>query len=142
MKLALVIAAIVAAIVIPVRQHLLAPPPTLQLHGQIIKLELADTETKRARGLSGRSPLARDEGMLFVFPGPTKPGFWMKEMKFPLDLVWLDEKWRVVDLIQNATPESYPQTFTPPAPVKYVLEVTAGFVNRNHLKVGDTVQGF
>lgn len=97
-----------------------------------IVTKLADQE----KGLSGQSAMPSNAGMLFAFAKPTVPAFWMKGMKFPLDLIWLDAKRRVVKISPNLGPETYPQTFTSGRPVQYVLEVNAGWAAKNNLKLG------
>lgn len=93
--------------------------------GKIFNVEIADTEAKRSLGLSERSSLKEKEGMLFIFPTSGFPRFWMKDMNFPIDIVWLNERFEVVGIEKNVSPDTYPQTFTPSTPVKYVLEVPA-----------------
>src|SRR5882672_5260542 len=66
----------------PSKTTIAAPGGTIQAYN-------ADTDALRTLGLSGHSPLAADEGMLFIFPAPGEYGFWMKDMLFPLDLVWI-----------------------------------------------------
>lgn len=90
-----------------------------------IKLEIAETPEKRALGLSGREALARGSGMLFVFPESGLHGFWMKGMKFPIDIVWLSENYEILGIERNISPETYPKVFYPPSPAKYVLELNA-----------------
>ena len=119
-----------------------------------ITAEIADTPEKRARGLSGREALGKDEGMLFVFTDSAIRQFWMKDMNFSLDIIWIDENKKIIDITKNATPESYlsravypeqgrgesggPEKFSPSAPAKYVLEVSAGFADAYNIKIGDT----
>ena len=105
-----------------------------------IKVELATTESEQARGLSGRNNLAEDAGMLFIFDKPAKYSFWMKEMNFPIDMIWLSDDLHIVYIKNDARPESYPEDFTPTADAKYVLEVNAGFSEKNNLVVGNSVQ--
>lgn len=97
-----------------------------------IVTKLADQE----KGLSGQNALPSNAGMLFAFAKPTIPAFWMKEMKFPLDLIWIDANQRVVGISPNLGPETYPQTFTSGRSVQYVLEVNAGWAAKNNLKLG------
>ncbi len=92
-----------------------------------------------ARGLSGRVRLPDKEGMLFVFPKPAVYRFWMKEMRFPIDIIWIGVEKKVVGFSENLAPESYPETFAPPSPVQYVLEVNAGWVQRHNLALGAQV---
>ncbi len=107
------------------------------LGGEALLLEIADTGVLRMQGLSGHPPLAQNEGMLFVFPADDKHSFWMKDMLFSIDILWLDSEYRIVDVKENATPESYPKSFTPSVPVRYVLELPAGFFELHKLKKGD-----
>jgi len=113
--------------------------PYVEVGGVRFEVEIADTPEKRERGLSGRAPLAPNEGMLFVFDEPGIYSFWMKEMLFPIDIVWIDEEGRVVHITENADPSSYPQTFSPPSPVLYVLEISAGLVKINNISLGNQV---
>ncbi|MEK6821028.1 MAG: DUF192 domain-containing protein [archaeon] len=101
-----------------------------------IAVEIADTLAARARGLSGRRALAEDAGLLFVFDTADYHGFWMKEMNFPIDIIWFDDDWRVVGITPNATPQDFPKVYQPPAPTRYVLEVNAGFAAVHHLGIG------
>ena len=77
--------------------------------------------------------------MLFIFLIPDKYGFWMKDMKFSLDLIWMDKNLAIVDMTKNLSPETFPAVFSSSSPVKYVLEVNAGWSDRNKIKIGDTV---
>jgi len=112
------------------------------LAGQTLKIELAQTEAERRQGLSGRASLPEDSGMLFVFDAPTYPGFWMKDMNFPLDVIWLDENWQVVGITANVLPDSFPQAFYPPQGklIKYVLELNAGWADTHNLKLEERLQ--
>jgi uncharacterized membrane protein (UPF0127 family) len=111
----------------------------VKIAGQEIKVELALTSAVQERGLSGRSEVEKNSGMLFVFNQPGKQNFWMKDMSFPIDIIWISEDMRVVHVAKNTEPETFPKTFGPEADAKYVLEVGAGFSDKNNLKVGDEV---
>jgi len=113
---------------------------SIRLAGVILKTELAITDASRALGLSGRAELREDESLLFVFDFPGRYSFWMKDMNFPIDIIWIDENLRVVYIKKNARPESYPESFTPDQDAKYVLEVVAGFSDKYGLKEGDRVE--
>ncbi|MFH0819559.1 MAG: DUF192 domain-containing protein [bacterium] len=110
----------------------------VEINKKIIKVELANTIFKRAKGLSGRPSLAQDEGMLFIFSDYAQHPFWMKEMNFSLDIIWLRDK-EIVDISQNISPETFPQSFAPKVPVNYVLEVKADFSKENNIKIGQMV---
>ncbi len=104
-----------------------------------VKAEVADTEALRVRGLSGHAPLLDNTGMWFEFDTPKRASIWMKEMLFPLDILWFDENLQLVYMKENATPESYPETFMPSSPALYVLEVQAGFVKKYGVLFGEKV---
>lgn len=110
------------------------------LGGQEVIVVVADTPALREQGLSGRKRLDTNEGLLFVFPESQQYGFWMKDMRFPIDIIWFDRDRKIVDVWEHATPESYPKIFTPSASAQFVLEVPAGFFVEHYLKVGDTLE--
>lgn len=112
---------------------------SLELKGQTLTVEIARTPEEQSRGLSGRPELAETGGMLFVYEAPEQPRFWMKEMHFPIDIIWLDQKQKVVEITRNLSPQTYPQTFSPRTPIKYVLEVNAGTAAKNNLQIGDLI---
>ena len=112
----------------------------IQLDGQSIHVSIADTEASRQLGLGGRDGLAPNEGMLFIFPADGIFSFWMKDMKFAIDIIWLDENMKVTYIKKNAEPSSYPETYYSGDEAKYVLEVNAGFSDINNLKAGDGVE--
>src|SRR3989344_4240867 len=95
---------------------------TLAIGGINVVVEIANTDISRAHGLSDRATLDENRGMLFVFGRADYHSFWMKDMRFPLDIIWLDDNWRVIDVTENISPESFPATYQPRAPTRYVLE--------------------
>ncbi len=103
---------------------------------EIITLEVADTEGAREQGLSGRAMLPQHAGMLFVFPEPMKAGIWMKDMQFPLDIIWLNKNYTVMYYAENALPSSFPKVFQPDGLASYVIEVNTGFIKAQHIEVG------
>lgn len=122
----------------PARQVVVA---ALTIRDVPFSVGVADTPARQAQGLSGRTTLGEREGLLFVFPQAGLYNFWMKDMLFPIDIIWIGEDRRVVDLTEDARPESYPKTFTSRAPARYVLEVPAGTVRRENFAIGDPVAG-
>ena len=109
------------------------------INGRPLSVEIADEPYEQARGLSGRDFLGENDGMLFIFSQPGKHGFWMKNMKFPLDIIWIDENLTIVDITKNLSPATYPATFAPSSPVKYVLEINTGWSDKNSVRLGDIV---
>jgi len=114
--------------------------PRVRLGGTTVKVEIADTQDEQTLGLSGRESLLDGHGMLFVFKELSEHMFWMKDMKFPIDIIWISENFKIVDIKENATPESYPDVFLPTEKARYVLEVQAGFFASHRLKLGDKVR--
>ncbi len=104
-----------------------------------INIEIADTDTKRVLGLSGRMSLAENSGLLFIFPKPQKVGIWMKDMNFPIDIVWIDAVHTIIDIKQAVSPDTFPTVFYPRTSAMYVLELNAGFIKKHNIKIGDTV---
>ena len=114
---------------------------TLSIDGTLIKAELANTPEKRIQGLSSRDRIPENRGMLFDFDDAGKYGIWMKDMRFPLDIYWLDEDGVIVDAWIYARPESYPFVYEPRKDASFVLEVVGGFSEIYNIEIGDTVTG-
>lgn len=113
---------------------------TVHLKGQVVRISVADTESTRQQGLSGRAGLAQDEGMLFVFPEDGKYAFWMKDMFFSIDILWLSADGAVVYMAKNVSPSTYPNNFMSNTPARYVLELPAGYVEAHGVQIGDIVR--
>jgi len=121
------------------------PEEGLSIDGATWTVELATTMVEQARGLSYRASLAPGAGMLFVFSRPGVQNFWMKDMRFPLDMIWIAGDGTVAGFAQDA-PAPAPGTalwnlpvYSSPPGVNEVLEVNAGTVAKYNIKVGDTV---
>jgi len=119
----------------------LETPTTRILMSNItLTVELAETQAQWSQGLSGRDSMSSNHGMLFIFNHESKWGFWMKDMKFPLDIIWFSSDRKVVYIKQNllpCSPDNCP-VFTPPVDALYVLEVNAGFVETHNISLDDT----
>jgi len=118
---------------------------TVTIGAKSISVEVADSNETRAKGLSGRASLDHNSGMLFVFTSKkVAPGFWMKDMQIPLDIIWISDD-KVLKIGKNlpipeaGTPDNKLIIYTPGAPFDYVLEVNAGFSDQNSIKEGDPV---
>lgn len=109
-----------------------------------LKVYIADTDAKRAKGLSDRQSLASNSGMLFVYDEESIRRFWMKGMKFPIDIIWI-RKDEVVDVLINApfpakgTSDSKLSMYQSNEPVDKVLEVNSGFINQHAVAIGDRI---
>lgn len=106
-------------------------------NGTVIALEIADDDAQRIRGLSDRAGLPSGRGMMFLHEESAVQSYWMKDMAFSIDIIWINEN-EVVGFVEDAEPEEPPLTiYSSPAPVDKVLEVFSGFVAQNGLKIGD-----
>ncbi|MFA6609008.1 MAG: DUF192 domain-containing protein [Candidatus Paceibacterota bacterium] len=101
--------------------------------------EVVDTNNSRELGLSGRNSISDDEGMLFIFDSPGRYGFWMKDMNFPLDILWINQNGIVVAVESNLKPDSYPKTFINSPEASYVLEINAGRAEKYGIFLGSKV---
>lgn len=108
----------------------------MQIQDKIFVLEVVRTETERQQGLSGRERLNENGGMLFIFDEAGTHCLWMKDMRFKIDMVWLDGDKRVVDIQEVVATESYPESFCPDGPAKYVIELNAGAAHQAEIAIG------
>ncbi len=105
-----------------------------------LSVEVADTAEERERGLSGRESLEENQGMLFVFEKPDAYRFWMKGMRFPIDILWLNENKKIVGVEADIATSTYPEVFIPKEEILYALEVPAGFVRTHAVLIGEVVR--
>ncbi len=101
---------------------------------------IADNDMERTQGLSNHPGLLPGQGLLFVFDKEGAYSFWMKDMLFSIDIIWIDAKGKVVTIAQGVSPETYPKAFTSDSPAQYVLEVAAGFALTHGISVGDRME--
>jgi len=104
-----------------------------------IEALVADTKESREDGLSRRLGLSEGEGMLFDFGIPGRFGFWMKDMQFPIDIIWINSNGIIVNIVENALPEDYPKTYINKPSASYVLEIGANKASENGLFLGSKV---
>jgi len=119
-----------------------ATGPSVELKGQRFDVEIADTEPARERGLMFRESMPADHGMLFLFDDNAVRTFWMKNCRMPLDILYFDEKYKLVSVQQRV-----PACRSEPCPVypsegaaKYVLELNAGVADKLDVKPGDAIK--
>ncbi len=147
----LIAGAVAIGVVVLLASHLQTIPATQGAGGSIstthtvfldetpVRAAIADTPALREHGLSGSAPLKSDEGMLFVFENDGRYSFWMKDMLFPIDMVWIASDGHVVHIEKSVSPDTYPQTITPGSLARYVLGLSAGFSDMPNSKVGSSV---
>ena len=105
-----------------------------------IKAEVVDTPEEKAQGLSDRPCIEADRGMLFVFDKPGQYPFWMKDMKFPIDIVWISSDKKVVKVEANVSPSTYPMLFKNDNELaQYVLELQAIRAKDLNIELGTPV---
>lgn len=103
----------------------------------VFNAEVVSSDEDRHRGLSGRTNLGKGEAMLFDFKADSKWSMWMKDMNFPIDIVWINKSGRVVHVEHSVHPETYPErSFLPPEPSRYVLEIPAGEAKESGIRPG------
>lgn len=106
-----------------------------------VKVEIADTIEEMSKGLMYRDSLGKNKGMLFIFPEESTYAFWMKNVKFSLDIIFIDNRGKVVDII-SADPcnEDSCDYYLSNKPAKYALEVNKGFAGEHNININDLVQ--
>jgi len=148
--LIVLVLALVAAAAVYILWPQLQPHATVRIGDGVFAARVAKTSDERKEGLSGTSDLRQDQAMLFVYDRDDKWSIWMKDMNYPIDIIWLDKDKKVVYIVKNAPPESYPyETFTPKQEARYVLEIPAGTVGPKSITIGteamfdeNTLEGF
>lgn len=115
------------------------PDKRVTINNQNIDVTVVDSSKEREKGLSGRDRLSEREGMLFSFTNEDEYCFWMKDVNFPIDIIWFNSQKQVVDIKRSATPDSYPETFCPNQAAQYVLEVNAGKSDEWNISINDEI---
>jgi uncharacterized membrane protein (UPF0127 family) len=139
----LVVAMIAAAALPTLAQEGLAPQAIMTITnsaGERLEapVEIAATDVERERGLMGRTALAQDAGMLFVFDQEQQLSFWMKDTLIPLSIAYIDTGGRIVDIQDMQPLDETPHPSTEPA--RYALEVNQGFFAARGIQIGDRVE--
>jgi uncharacterized membrane protein (UPF0127 family) len=114
----------------------LRPRVSIAVGDGLFKARVAQTQAQREQGLSRVSYLGDNEAMLFLFDHSDKWAMWMKDMKIPLDIVWLDQDQNVVYIVKGASPDDYPKSYVPNDPALYVLELPRGAVEAKNIRIG------
>lgn len=115
------------------------PEKTVVAGDTEIRAEVADDPYTRRIGLSNRESLEEGRGMLFLFEEDAPHSFWMKDMRFAIDMIWMNSNRMVVHIEEEVSPETFPRSFGPRTMSRYVLEVPAGYADKSGIKVGDVL---
>lgn len=112
---------------------------TLVINHHRYSLKVANTSAAITKGLGGLASLPENQGMLFSFDKAGDWCFWMKGMRFPLDIIWLNTQKTVIYLKPNVSPKTYPQTFCPSAQARSVIELDAGQIKQAGIRLNQTL---
>jgi uncharacterized membrane protein (UPF0127 family) len=118
---------------------------SVRIKDLVIYVDLAKTPEQQAKGLSIKNNLNENEGMLFIFDTPKEYSFWMKDMKFPIDIIWISSDNKIVHIEKNLQPCIFfliCMSYSPHANSKYVLEVPSNYTTKNNITIGDRVNFF
>lgn len=114
---------------------------TVSAGQRVFHADVAEKDWTRQRGLAGRKGLDPGQAMLFKFETDDLWGIWMKGMKFPIDIIWINKDDHVVHIEHSIEPDGEPhEEYRPPVPARYVLEVAAGEARQANIQVGSTVK--
>ncbi len=112
----------------------------MKIGNQKYDLFVSNTIEKRIKGLSNSPYILRNEGMIFIYENPGIYKFWMKSMNYPIDIIYVYGNI-VIDIFENVSPDSYPNLIIPNNKADKVIELNAGEVERNGIKIGSSVLG-
>ena len=110
---------------------------TISINGINVTMAIASTDEQRIRGLSGIENMNENEGMLFLFDKPSKQGFWMNKMNFPIDIIWLNSNNKVVHIEKQLEPCKLflaCPVYNPEVDSLYVIELRSGFADNHSIK--------
>ncbi|MEX2013076.1 MAG: DUF192 domain-containing protein [Candidatus Levyibacteriota bacterium] len=116
---------------------------TATINDHKFKLDVASTDIEKENGLSNKTDLPADQGMLFIFDKPDYYSFWMKNMKFPIDIIFIRDGTVVTiynDVAPPAPSEQNPLIYQPKSPADMVLEINAGLSSKYGFKEGDKIK--
>jgi len=112
---------------------------TVYIGDLAILVTIADEPAERAKGLSGTNSLSELEGKLFVFDENGRYGIWMKDMNYPIDIIWISDELEIIHIEENVLPNTFPRIYRPDVPARYVLEVNAYFTKTFKVEEGQRV---
>ena len=120
--------------------HLHSAPLTIHSFSKThhFDVEVVDTNQKRKRGLMGRKKLPLNQGMLFIFSQQEQQCFWMHKTSIPLDLLFVDESGKIVDIVHSMHPYSHKRHCSK-KPVRRAIELSGGICHDRGIEIGDTV---
>ncbi len=125
---------------IAIRDIFLPGTPILHIGEMPLRVVIANTSEERAKGLSHRDTFEGADGMLFVFSETDYHRIWMKDMRFPIDIIWIGEDLKVINIQKNVHPDTYPNVFKPDQPARYAVETNVHYSDTFGLRTGHEVR--
>lgn len=122
-----------------IKQFFQPSVPIMKIDDVPLRVEIANSDAERVKGLSDREEFTTADGLLFVFPTPGYYSIWMKDMHFPIDIIWIGADLKIIEIHKGVTPDSYPRLYRPSRPAQYVLETNIHLSDTFSFKEGDTV---
>lgn len=121
--------------------NLLPKTPRAEINGHVFSLDVAETSQEQELGLAKYKSIALDHGMIFIFDRPDYYSFWMKDMKFPIDIIFIRSN-KVVDLFNKVpvSPDENLPVYITRTKADKVLEINAGLANKYNIKIGTLVK--
>jgi len=120
-------------------QNLYFEKKTYTIWKNKFNLYVADTEKKITEGLSVFRTIKNNEWMIFIFLQEWNYWFWMKNMKFDIDLLWIDKNWKIIWYINNFKKETYPEIFFPQKNIKYVIELNSQAIEKYNIQTWNII---
>ena len=111
----------------------------ISINWNTFTLYIADNNFKIKKWLSIFKNIKKNQGMIFIFPDTNYYGFWMKNMKFDIDLLWINKNWKIVWYINNFKKETYPKIFFPAKKIKYVIELNNQAIEKYNIKTWNLI---
>ncbi len=127
----------VSCLALAVRGYIYYRQPYVKIKDNVFHVEIADTFEKRRLGLMFRKKLSENQGMLFIFDRPAIQTFWMKNTYIPLDIIFIDSDFRIINI--ETMPAGTLRTCSSLRKARYVLEISAGLCDKLGIKAGDRV---
>jgi len=104
-----------------------------------VRASVADTLSSRIKGLSDTPYLPANVVKLFAFGVPGSHSIWMKDMRYPIDIMWAAQDGTIVHIEEAVSPDTFPTSFASPTPAWFVVEANAGFVADEQITIGDKI---
>lgn len=123
----------------PIADFLTAQVTTATQNQYTFTLEVADSTEEWSKGLMLRTNISENSGMIFIFPDSQYRNFWMKDTLVPLDIIYIDQNLKVVDIHHSTRPNQTAETYPSSVPAKYVIELPGGTAKKLNIQIGNSL---